>query len=99
MKDVMTATSKVIRSVSSHPNWSESPRASAARVIDFVEARRSLLAEPGRIDRECDLEPEIEEIAIRRARSAELVDAIEEAFYWLISAAVLVYLALEIFGL
>jgi hypothetical protein len=99
MKDVMTSTSKVIRSVSSHPNLSESPPTSTARVIDFVEARHRLLAESEMIGRQCDVEPQVEEIAIRRERSAELVDALEEAFYWLISAAVVVYLALEIFSL
>ena len=95
----MTVSAKVIRSVSNHPNLSESLPASPARVIDFVEARHRLLAESEEIAKECETYPEVEEIAIRRERSAELVDALEEAFYWLIFAAMVVYLALGIFGL
>jgi hypothetical protein len=99
MKDLMTVTSKAIDSIARHPNLGESMPTSPARVIDFVEARHQLMAESGRIAENCASEPEIEELAIRRERSAELVDTIEEAIYWLILTAVLIYLALGIFGL
>jgi hypothetical protein len=99
MKDLMTVTSKAIHSIAHHPNLGESMPTSPARVIDFVEARHQLMAESERIAQNCANEPEIEELAIRRERSAELVDTIEEAIYWLILTAVLVYLALGIFGL
>jgi hypothetical protein len=90
----MTVTSKAIQFIAHHPNLSESLPTSPARVIDFFEARHRLMAESGRIAKECEIER-----AIRRERSAELVDSLEEALYWLISAAVLAYLALGIFGL
>jgi hypothetical protein len=95
----MTITSKAIQSVGQPANLTQSPPTSPACVIDFVEARHQLLAQSGRIAQEHDIEPEIEELVIRRERSAELVDAFEEASYWLISTAVLGYLALGIFGL
>jgi hypothetical protein len=95
----MTVTSKAIQSVNRHPNLNELPPTSPARVIDFAEARHQLMAESLSIAEECEIEPEVEEIAIRRERSAELVDTIEEAFYWLISTAALAYLALGVFGL
>jgi hypothetical protein len=99
MKDLMTVTSKAIHSIARHPNLGESMPTSPARVIDFVEARHQLMAESERIAENRATELEIEELAIRRERSAELVDTIEEAIYWLILTAVLVYLALGIFGL
>jgi hypothetical protein len=95
----MTVTSKAMNSITRHPNLSESIPTPPARVIDFVEARHRLMTDSKRIAKECAIEPEIEEVAVRRERSAELGDTIEEASYWLILTAVLIYLALGIFGL
>jgi hypothetical protein len=52
-----------------------------------------------RTAQESEIDRQILEPAIRRERSVGLVDALEEAFYWLIFAAALAYLALGIFGL
>ena len=79
-------------------NLYEVPSDSAAYAIDFFEARHRL-TESERIAQEREMDRQIQESAIRRERSGGLVDALEEAFYWLISAAALVYLALWIFGL
>ena len=69
------------------PNLNEVPPNSAAYVIDFFEARHRLLTESERIAQESAIDREIQEPAIRRARSVGLVDALEEAFYWLILAS------------
>jgi hypothetical protein len=99
MKDLMTVTSKAIHSIARHPDLGELLPASPTQAIDVVEAPHRLRVKSGRIANERGLDPELEEVAIRRERSAELVDTIEEALYWLISTAVLAYLALRIFGL
>jgi hypothetical protein len=65
----------------------------------FSRARHRLLTESERIAQESAIDRQIQEPAIRRERSVGLVDALEEAFYWLILAAALAYLALGIFGL
>jgi hypothetical protein len=96
---VMTAGSNAVRSVEHLPNLKEVPPNSAAFVIDFFEARHRLLTESERIAQESAIDRQIQEPAIRRERSVGLVDALEEAFYWLILAATLAYLALGIFGL
>jgi hypothetical protein len=95
----MTLTSKTIESVGCHSHLSESPSTAPARIIDFVEARDQLILDSATITEECEIKPEVEELVIRRERSAELVDALEEAFYWLISTAVVIYLALGVFSL
>jgi hypothetical protein len=95
----MTAGSNAVRSVEHQPNLNEVPPNSAAFVIDFFEARHQLLTESERIAQESAIDRQIQEPAIRRERSVGLVDALEEAFYWLILAAALAYLALGIFGL
>ena len=79
-------------------NLYEVPSDSAAYAIDFFEARHRL-TESERIAQEREMDRQIQESAIRRERSADFIDALEEAFYWLISAAALVYLAFGIFGL
>src|ERR1700730_6108467 len=56
-----------------------------------------LTRDSGRIAQENEIDRQVQ--AIRRGRSVGLLDALEEGFYWLISAAVLAYLALGIFGL
>jgi hypothetical protein len=95
----MAASSNAVRSVEHQPNLNEVPPNSAAYVIDFFEARHRLLTESERIAQESAIDRQIQEPAIRRERSVGLVDALEEAFYWLILAATLAYLALGIFGL
>ena len=72
---------------------------SATYVIDFFEAQHRLLTESEKIAQEREMDRQIQESAIRRKRSVRLFDALEEAFYWLLSAAALVYLALSILGL
>jgi hypothetical protein len=94
----VTARCNAVRSVDQQPNLNEVPSDSAAYAIDFFEARHRL-TESERIAQEREMGRQIQESAIRRERSGGLVDALEEAFYWLISAAALVYLALWIFGL
>ena len=94
----MTAGSDAVRSVDQGPNLNEVPPNSAVYAIDFFEARHRL-TESERIAQERETYRQIQESAIRRERSGGLVDTLEEAFYWLISAAALVYLALGIFGL
>ena len=95
----MAASSNAVRSVEHQPNLNEVPPTSAAYVIDFFETRHRLLTESERIAQESAIDRQIQEPAIRRERSVGLVDALEEAFYWLIFAAALAYLALGIFGL
>jgi hypothetical protein len=95
----MPARSNASRSIDQRPNFNEVPPNSAAYVIDFFEARHQLLTESERIAQEREMHRQIQESAIRRERSADFIDALEEAFYWLISAAALVYLAFGIFGL
>ena len=84
---VMAASSNAVRSVEHQPNLNEVPPTSAAYVIDFFEARHRLLTESERIAQESAIDRQIQEPAIRRERSVGLVDALEEAFYWLILAA------------
>ena len=83
----MTDSSNAVRSVEHQPNLNEVPPNSAAYVIDFFEARHRLLTESERIAQESEIDRQIQEPAIRRERSVGLVDALEEAFYWLILAA------------
>jgi len=83
----MTAGSNAVRSVEHQPNLNEVPPNSAAFVIDFFEARHRLLTESERIAQESAIDRQIQEPAIRRECSVGLVDALEEAFYWLILAA------------
>jgi hypothetical protein len=83
----MTASSSAVRSVEHQPNLNEVLPNSAAYVIDFFEARHRLLTESKRIAQESEIDRQIQEPAIRRERSVGLVDALEEAFYWLILAA------------
>ena len=54
-----------------------------------------LTRDSGRIAQENEIDRQVQ--AIRRGGSVGLLDAFEEGFYWLISAAVLAYLALGIF--
>src|SRR5260370_32011965 len=95
----MTARSNALRSVEHQPNLDEVPPTSAAYVIDFFEARHRLLTESERIAQESAIDRQIQKPAIRRERSVGLVDALEEAFYWLILAAAVAYFAFGIFGL
>jgi hypothetical protein len=95
----MTARSNAVTSVDHQPNSNEVPPNSVAYLIDFFEARHRLLTESERIAQEMEMDRQIRESASRRERSVGLLDALEEAFYWLISAAALVYFALGIFGL
>jgi hypothetical protein len=70
---------------------------SSACVIDFFEARDRLSTElVGATNRRLIL-PNIR--GTLGERSGKAADAMEESFYWLISAATLAYLALQIFGL
>jgi hypothetical protein len=73
------------------------PNASAC-VIDFLEARDRLAAEPEGNSKEFEIIQKARKVAARRLPSAR-VDRAEESLYWLLSAATLGYLVLEIIGL
>jgi hypothetical protein len=96
---VMTTSSNAVRSVEHQPHVNEVPRNSAAYAIDFFEARHRLLTESERIAQESEVDREIRKPAIRRERFVSLVNALQEAFCWLILAAPLAYLAPGNFGL
>ena len=96
---VMTASSNAVRSVDHQPNLNELPRTSRACVIDFFEAGNRSLRESEGIASESEIDRQVQEPAIRRVRSVGAANALEEGCYWLISVAVLSYLALWIFGL
>lgn len=94
----MTANSNAVRWVGLQPNLKDVPPGSSASVIDFFEARHRLQTESEGIAKEFEIKPELYERVLRRDRSVGLFDALEAAFYWLISATVLAYLTLGIFG-
>jgi hypothetical protein len=94
----MTASSNAVRSVDLQLNLRNVPPGSSASVIDFFEARRRLQTESEEIAKEFEIKPELCETAIRRDSSVGVFDALEAALYWLISATVLTYLTLGIFG-
>ena len=70
------------------------PPISPTYVIDFFEARRSLLIESQRTAENTGMDREIQEPASRRKSSLDLAAIFEEGSYWLIWAAVLMALAL-----
>ena len=88
----MTASPNAVRPTDNQPNLNELSPTSPACVIEFFEARHRLLTDSERIAQENEIDRQVQ--AIRRGRSVGLLDALEEGFYWLISAAVLAYLAL-----
>jgi hypothetical protein len=95
----MDAVSNAVPSVDHRPTINQPAPTSPAGVIDFFEARHRLLTESPGIARHFAVKERVQEATVGRERYARLADALEEAFYWLLSAAVLAYLAFGIFGL
>ena len=95
----MTASSTATSSVCHQATLNQVPPASPVYAIDFFEARRRLLTETERTVQQSEIERQINRPAILRDRFAGLTDVLEQGFYWLIWAGVLVCLAFGIFGL
>jgi mannitol-1-phosphate/altronate dehydrogenase len=70
--------------------------ATSAGLIDFLQAQDRLQTELKRTDQESEMARKAGEVA-RRMQSAQ-ADRFEESLYWLLSAATLGYLVLEIIG-
>ena len=73
-------------------------RASSASVIDFFEARDRLSAGFEASSEEFEIKRKAGNVAARRIPSVGRFDRLEESLYWLLSAATLIYLVLEIIG-
>ena len=73
-------------------------RAPSACVIDFFEARDRLSAGFAASSEEFEIKRKTGKVALRRIPSVGRFDRFEESLYWLISAATLIYLVLEIIG-
>jgi hypothetical protein len=69
----------------------------SACIIDFLKARDRLSAEFEGTSRELEIAWKAHKIAARRMPSVR-VDRLEDSLYWLLSAATLGYLVLEIIG-
>ena len=95
----MTASSNSVRFIDYQPSLYESSLRSPACVIEFFETPQRLLTDLKRIAQETEIDRLIHKSAIGRGRYVGVPDPVEEALYWLISAAVFGSLALGIFGL
>jgi len=73
-------------------------RAPSACVIDFFEARNRLLAGFEASSEAFEIKRTTGNVAARRIPSVGRFDRLEESLYWLLSAAMLIYLVLEIIG-
>lgn len=73
-------------------------RAPSACVIDFLEARDRLSAGFEASREEFEINRKAGNVAARRIPSVGRFDRLEESLYWLLSAATLIYLVLEIIG-
>jgi len=73
-------------------------RASSASVIDFFEARDRLSAGFEASGEEFEIKRKAGNVGARRIPSVGHFDRLEESIYWLLSAATLIYLVLEIIG-
>ncbi len=69
----------------------------SACIIDFLKARDRLSAEFEGTSRELEITWKAHKIAARRMPSVR-VDRLEDSLYWLLSAATVGYLVLEIIG-
>ncbi len=69
----------------------------SACIIDFLKARDRLSAEFEGTSRELEIAWKAHKIAARRMPSVR-VDRLEDSLYWLLSAATVGYLVLEIIG-
>jgi hypothetical protein len=67
-------------------------------IIDFVGARRRAQKTSERVGQENKIDRQIHKAAFGRNHSSWLANALEEAFYWMVSAAAVVYLALLFLG-
>jgi hypothetical protein len=73
-------------------------RAPSACVVDFFEARNRLPAGFEASSEEFEIKRKAGNFAARRIPSVGRFDRLEESLYWLLSAATLIYLVLEIIG-
>ena len=73
-------------------------RAPSACVIDFFEARDRLSAGFEASSEEFEIKRKTGNVAARRISLVGRFDRLEESLYWLLSAATLIYLVLEIIG-
>jgi hypothetical protein len=73
-------------------------RAPSECVIDFFEARNRLSAGFEASSEEFEIKRKAGNVAARRIPSVGRFDRLEESLYWLLSAATLIYLVLEIIG-
>jgi hypothetical protein len=95
----MTSSSRPLPSVHHRSSLIEVPPTSPGYVIDFFEAPHRLLTESERTTQKSGMDRQIQEPASRRERFLDLAYAFEQGCYWLIWAAVLLGLALGMFGL
>jgi hypothetical protein len=75
----------------------EVARAPSTCVIDFFEARDRLPARDKR-SKEFEIHPTTGRVASYRQSAVQRADRLEELLYWLLAAAMMVYLLLEIIG-
>ena len=69
----------------------------SACIIDFLKARDRLSAEFKGAGKELEMTRNARKVSARRMPSAR-VDRLEDSLYWLLSAATVGYLVLEIIG-
>ena len=85
---------------SDEPSGDEAARLSlaisSACVSDFFEARKRLSIELAEATKCRGIRPHLRRVL--GMRSANAADTVEESLYWLISAATLAYLALQVLG-
>jgi hypothetical protein len=92
----MTTHSNAVRNIDHQLNSDEVPPTARSSVIDFFEARERLSAEFLQRAERCAALREISDVAARQRRSIQLTNRLEQSLYWLLSAAVLAYLAFKI---
>ena len=73
-------------------------RAPSACAIDFFEERNRLSAGFEASSEEFEISRKAGNVAARRIPSVGRFDRFEESLYWLLSAATLIYLVLELIG-
>jgi hypothetical protein len=76
----------------------EVTRTPAAGVIDFFEARDRLTTGLEESNQSFEINRKAGKVAIHRLPSIERVDRFEESVYWVLSAAMLVYLFFGVVG-
>jgi hypothetical protein len=72
---------------------------STACLVDFFEARSRLSTELAGMTEEIEIAEKVYRDFVSAKRSSKGTDTVEQALYWLISAATLAYLTLLVLGL